>query len=195
MQTWPPKLSVSYPMVSGRWYDQNTSGVANVGTFTRDTGEIWFVPFTNWSLATQTYTQIAVDLDNNATGADVSAHVGIYRDSNGVPTTKLTDGLLTLPNGASGTPQAAINQPLQTGLYWLAITVSDTVTLGGWDAGSAAQGFGLLGDSNAAATASNIPKFWGWTGAFVFGPLPEDAGTLTLSPDSTDIPRIVLRVL
>jgi hypothetical protein len=195
MRGYPLPAGISWPMVSGRWYDQQTSGIYNPGTSSYGTGRVWFVPFTNWSQSRALFSRLGMDLDANA-GPDVTANLAVYRNDNGVPTTKIMETQLILPNGGSGTPQIDITLMLPPGLYWLALTLDGTVDLGDWDTGASAEGFSLLGDSNPAGSQS-IPKAWGYMLPFPFAPLPDNASVFSFAGQAFNTaaaPRICLQV-
>jgi len=195
---WPPPTEITRPMVSGRWYDQQTAGVYDPSANTPvSLAPLYtFVPFVQWRLQPVNYAQIGLDVDVVPTG-DVNIFLGIYSDSNGQPSQKLKELEITVlaadPVGPLEFPFAITLKP---GVYWLCY-VSDTpngLRLNGWDSGSATEGYSMLGD-NSPAGAASIPKHWGWSSAVVPypGTLPNSFVTTPLN--TTDrILRLCLQV-
>jgi len=188
-------------MIRARWYDQSTAGVYDPASNTPIPIGIRYVlaPFNNWSSRNILYRRIGFDVDT-APSSDIDMHFAIYADDNGQPTRKLAEVSHTQ---AAATPTGPVEIDLGAvippGLHWLCVvwdnSASTGMRVGGWDSGSATEGFSLLGDDSPAGSTS-IPKRWGWWSGLIvaFPPsLPNNLSAITLTPTDR-VPRICLQV-
>lgn len=201
-QTWPPPTGITRPMVSGRWYDQQTAGVydPSANTPVSSTPRYTFAPFIQWRLEPVNYAQIGLSVDVVPT-VDVNIFLGIYSDSNGQPSQKLKELEITVlatdPTGGREFPFAITLKP---GVYWMGFINDGGVSglkINGWDSGAATEGYSLLGDSGTVA-GHTIPKYWGWTSPvlppIVYPATLPDSFLTTALNTSDRIPRLVLQV-
>jgi len=190
--------SITRPMVSGRWYDQQTAGVYNPGANVPVSGTplYMFVPFVQWRLQPVNFAQIGLDVDSVPT-SDVNIRLGIYSDENGQPNQLLKELEITV---AATDPTGPLEFPfvvtLSPGVYWICFinNAANSLRLNGWDSGAATEGYSMLGD-NSPAGATSIPKRWGWSlpGAYPIVSLP--TSFLSTALNVTDrIVRLCLQV-
>jgi hypothetical protein len=187
-------------MIPGRWYDQSTAGVYDpTSNLPIPAGIVYtIVPFNNWSLRNTLYRRLGFDVDT-APSSDINMHFGIYTDNNGEPTTKIAEVSHTQAAATpTGPVEILLDVTIPPGLHWLCVIFDNSTAtgmrVGGWDPGSATEGFSLLGDDSPAGSTS-IPKRWGWASGplLVFPPsLPDDFAAISLTPTDR-IPRICLQ--
>ena len=90
--------------------------------------------------------------------------LGIYTNEGVYPKDLIVDAG-ELDTGSTGSKEAVIDVTLDPGLYWLALLSSGAPTLGGI---SAANTFGILGQSDVYTTANNSLRI-----SYTYGTLPE----------------------
>lgn len=196
---WPPPTEITRPMVSDRWYDQQTAGIydptANLPMFT--TPLYVFCPFIQWNLSHVNFAKIGFDIDAAPT-LDVNIFLGLYSDINGQPAQKLKELEVTvLAADPAGPLEFPFEITLKPALYWFCF-INETasgIRLNGWDGGSATEGFSLLGDDSPEGTSS-IPKQWGWRSPVLVvypATLPDSFATTVLNVNDR-IPRLCLQV-
>jgi len=200
MQTWPPQPGISRPMIRDRWYDQQTSGVYNaLGGGVIATNTLYtLIPFTNWNLSSVSYKAIGFDVDASP-ATDLDMLLGIYRDDNGQPTTKIVEVSHTI---LAATPVGGVEIPLTltlpSGVYWILYCFDNNPVTGvrimGWDPGTVAEGFSMLGTADTEGVTS-VPKHWGWvesglTHAFPAS-LPDTMIGIPLAPSAGPTDRLL----
>lgn len=133
------------------------------------TGTLYFMPFYVGKSTTFTKSWART----SATGANVE--MGIYTNSNGVPGALITD-FGQVASAANADVSITINQALAPGWYWLAVSVSATVTLNSIPAsGSMAFLAGFNGALNAFPSGYQM----NWT--YSTGNLPAPSGLSLVS--------------
>lgn len=153
-------------MQSGRLYTApGTDGNGSSQSFA--TGTIWAIPF--YCPQVQTFTQISVD-QFAANGNH--AHMGVYNNSNGQPSTLLIDcGQITFTGafGLASLTGQTIN--LNPGWYWLAITIDATFNMVTMGTGITNWLRGVT-SGNIANNSNNV------SGTFAYAALPNNFPTI-----------------
>lgn len=157
---------------SGVRYGQANAatGIPNT-TSTQTANRLYFVPFV--VPKTQTYTKIIIAVGTSNAG---NARLGIYNDTDGVPSTLVVDGG-TVSTGTTGEKTVTISQSLTAGVYWLACV---------FDTGGAGSSVYVLNTSGT----NGILGISGFGGAayghlyhsHTYGALPSTASSVT--PDN-----------
>jgi hypothetical protein len=107
------------------------------------------------------FDRMNINVTTAASGTKV--RLGIYTNEGVYPKSLITDAG-ELDTGSTGSKDAVIDVTLEPGLYWIILLSSGAPTLGGI---SAADTFGILGQSNVYATANNS-----WRITYTYGVLP-----------------------
>jgi hypothetical protein len=137
---------------------------------------------------TNTFDRIALHTQGDFSGS-TTVRMGIYNDSDGLPTTVLLDAGTVSPSAANTNYQITISQSLSPGLYWLALCQQGTAATTGsyYGAATASAMSNIMLFQTASTFGGNLVQGFSQssvTGAFA------TAGTLA---NNTSTPYVWLR--
>lgn len=139
------------PYITNNYYGSPMNAARSTSTFSA--GITSYSPF--FVRENRTFNRIAMSTSSLFSGT-ASVRLGIYNQSNGVPSTVLLDAGLVAPAAASTVYEITISQALTPGWYWLAantVTAATTNSLSSVT-GSAFPNAADLGATSATANMS-----------------------------------------
>lgn len=173
------KNTPGIPTVSGRFY--SCPFVESLTTFAMSASILYAIPILLTSAETGQTNNIEVTVQS----AGNNLRMGIYADSDGVPSSLILDAGTVSLTGTGNKP-ISISQNLSAGWYWLACVTNGTPTV---RALSQSNALPVLGFTSATDTTTHV----GWSVAFTYAALPNPftgGGALM----TTAAPRLMLGV-
>ncbi len=166
--------------ISTYWYVSGSvfGGLSSITSRSTATGTIYYMPF--YVCRTTTYTAIGIYIAATAAG---NSNMCIYADSGnsaptGSPLAGSTSGSVANATNTATTFTFSSPITLDTGLHWLAVTVSGTNTIEGNATSSGRGGIGL-GIGTTITTTTLATPTAGWKETFVYSTTMPTVGSLT----------------